>query len=271
MKPDAPDDIRGEFNPIATRTPGLQICEHLPLLAERSELWSLVPLADAPVQRTLGWGITSCSPGRSEAAGGLRRLSKPQGQRLARRSPRWRRGLADRATTCRRPWCCPKVLIHRDGPRDSRPVRRRDGLRSAIRGSSRPRRFSPTSYGAFPEYGFHHATRQMNPQARDFQAPNLTLPEGMDPRPRSIGGWSCWTRHRDQQAACWNAIAETETFDRYRQRAISLLGRCRDASAPSTSTNADPQGARSLRPQHVRLVAADGAATGRGGRATWCR
>src|SRR5688500_13502478 len=41
-KPDAPDGIRGEFNPIATRTPGVQICEHLPLLAQRSQLWSLV-------------------------------------------------------------------------------------------------------------------------------------------------------------------------------------------------------------------------------------
>ena len=30
LKPDAPDDIRGEFRPIATSLPGLQICEHLP-------------------------------------------------------------------------------------------------------------------------------------------------------------------------------------------------------------------------------------------------
>ena len=36
MKPNAPADIRGEFNPIATSTPGLQICEHLPALAKRS-------------------------------------------------------------------------------------------------------------------------------------------------------------------------------------------------------------------------------------------
>ena len=42
MKPDAPDLIRGEFRPIATRTPGIQICEHLPLLAERSHHWALV-------------------------------------------------------------------------------------------------------------------------------------------------------------------------------------------------------------------------------------
>src|SRR5690606_10359678 len=42
MKPDAPEDVRGEFRPISTRTPGLQICEHLPMLAQRSQQWSLV-------------------------------------------------------------------------------------------------------------------------------------------------------------------------------------------------------------------------------------
>src|SRR5271165_3033828 len=42
LKPDAPAEIRGEFKPIATRTPGIQIVEHLPLLAQRSHLWSLV-------------------------------------------------------------------------------------------------------------------------------------------------------------------------------------------------------------------------------------
>ena len=41
-KPDAPDDIRGEFRPIATRTAGVHICEHLPRLAERSHQWAIV-------------------------------------------------------------------------------------------------------------------------------------------------------------------------------------------------------------------------------------
>src|SRR5262245_59247744 len=40
-KPEAPDSIRGEFSPIATRTPGIEISEHLPLLAQRSHLWAL--------------------------------------------------------------------------------------------------------------------------------------------------------------------------------------------------------------------------------------
>src|SRR5438132_206915 len=33
LKPDAPSHVRGEFNPIATNVPGIQICEHLPRLA----------------------------------------------------------------------------------------------------------------------------------------------------------------------------------------------------------------------------------------------
>src|SRR3990170_4884094 len=41
LKPAAPDTVRGEFQPMATRTPGIGICEHLPLLAERSHLWAL--------------------------------------------------------------------------------------------------------------------------------------------------------------------------------------------------------------------------------------
>src|SRR4051794_29052227 len=28
LKPDAPKEFRGEFNPIATNVPGVQICEH---------------------------------------------------------------------------------------------------------------------------------------------------------------------------------------------------------------------------------------------------
>ncbi len=41
-KPDAPENIRGEFRPIATRMPGIHICEHLPRLAARSSKWALV-------------------------------------------------------------------------------------------------------------------------------------------------------------------------------------------------------------------------------------
>ena len=32
LKPNAPAEVRGEFKPIATNVPGIQICEHLPKL-----------------------------------------------------------------------------------------------------------------------------------------------------------------------------------------------------------------------------------------------
>jgi hypothetical protein len=42
MKPDAPDGIRGEFKPIDTAVPGIQICEHLPLLAAKADQLAIV-------------------------------------------------------------------------------------------------------------------------------------------------------------------------------------------------------------------------------------
>ena len=42
MKPEAPEKIRGPFKPIASRTPGLQICEHLPRLAGVSDKFGVV-------------------------------------------------------------------------------------------------------------------------------------------------------------------------------------------------------------------------------------
>ncbi|MDZ4689422.1 MAG: DUF1501 domain-containing protein [Planctomycetaceae bacterium] len=42
LKPDAPAEIRGEFNPIATSVPGVFIGEHLPKLAARAHRYALV-------------------------------------------------------------------------------------------------------------------------------------------------------------------------------------------------------------------------------------
>src|ERR1041385_4461503 len=37
LKMDAPLEIRGEFKPISTNVPGIQICEHLPRLAKMTD------------------------------------------------------------------------------------------------------------------------------------------------------------------------------------------------------------------------------------------
>src|SRR5678809_1601440 len=42
LKMDAPKEIRGEFKPISTKVPGIQICEHLPKLAGMTDRLAIV-------------------------------------------------------------------------------------------------------------------------------------------------------------------------------------------------------------------------------------
>jgi hypothetical protein len=42
LKPDAPVEIRGEFKPIQTSLPGVQLCEHLPQLAQRLDRFAII-------------------------------------------------------------------------------------------------------------------------------------------------------------------------------------------------------------------------------------
>lgn len=42
LKPAAPAEIRGEFQPIATSVPGISLCEHLPRLAQRADQLAIV-------------------------------------------------------------------------------------------------------------------------------------------------------------------------------------------------------------------------------------
>jgi hypothetical protein len=42
LKPDAPEEYRGEFNPIQTTVPGIEICEHLPKLASVMDKFAIL-------------------------------------------------------------------------------------------------------------------------------------------------------------------------------------------------------------------------------------
>ena len=42
MKPDAPSEYRGPLSPIRTNVPGIEICEYMPLLAQRADRFSLI-------------------------------------------------------------------------------------------------------------------------------------------------------------------------------------------------------------------------------------
>src|SRR4051812_2047013 len=42
LKPDAPREFRGEFSPIKTNVAGIEICEHMPLLAQMADKYSVI-------------------------------------------------------------------------------------------------------------------------------------------------------------------------------------------------------------------------------------
>lgn len=41
-KPDAPEEVRGEFATIGTKIPGVRFCEHLPRLAQQADRWAIL-------------------------------------------------------------------------------------------------------------------------------------------------------------------------------------------------------------------------------------
>jgi uncharacterized protein (DUF1501 family) len=55
LKPRAPSDVRGPFCPIRTCVPGVELCEHFPLMATRAEHFALVRSVhhdEAPIHET---------------------------------------------------------------------------------------------------------------------------------------------------------------------------------------------------------------------------
>jgi hypothetical protein len=80
--------------------------------------------------------------------------------------------------------------------------------------------FHNTSYGAFPQYQFDHQERGQKDDRR-FQAPNLALPEGVDPL--RFSGRTNLLQTLQHQREELDRAANTQSFDSLRQGVISLL------------------------------------------------
>jgi len=217
MKPEAPDNIRGEFKPIATATPGLQICEHLPQLAQRSHLWALC--------RSLSHSTNGHSEGHLFMLAGRSVLSP--GWDANRPSPTDWPSIASVAGAVTRPRnnLPPAVVLPDRIIQDSRLI-----VPGQFAGMMGPRHdpwfieaspFSPRGYGAYPEFEFDHQERPGMPRRTTFEAPNLTLPE--DFAKDRLGRRLDLLRHIDEQRRDLDTFARIGSFDRYRQSAISLL------------------------------------------------
>jgi len=222
LKPEAPDGIRGEFNPIATQTPGIEISEHLPGLAQRSNQWSLVRSLTHPTNgHTLGHYFM------------LTGRSKKSPQFVGDRKPRatdWPSiasivgdALPNRTNNLPPAIVLPERLVHWSGGVIP-------GAYGGLMGPHRDPFFieaspygNPFWRGAYPEYTFpnHGKKPPESPDERVYQAPNLTLPAGLSSKRMSnrldlLGSI-------DQQRREMERSAEFEKYDRHRQSAISLL------------------------------------------------
>ncbi|MBI3823879.1 MAG: DUF1501 domain-containing protein, partial [Planctomycetes bacterium] len=186
MKPNGPVDFKGEFNPIATRTPGIQICEHMPMLAQRSQHFALVRSLthtnnghDAATYLML--------TGRSQLPSTFR-SSRPSGTDFPSIA-----AIAGAMTQRRGIWPGSAVLPEKIYHSNTGIY---PGQFAGLMGSRHEPWFlemtdKPHAYhsysGAFPEYLFDLHKGELSDR-RDwrFEVPNLTLPEGaLDPRHRS--------------------------------------------------------------------------------------
>jgi hypothetical protein len=233
MKPDAPAEIRGEFKPIATRTPGLQIVEHLPMLAQRSHLWALC--------RSLTHPTNDHSAGHMIMLSGRTQL--PTGFNPSAPKPTDWPSIASIAGAVTRPRnnlppaaVLPDRLVHFSG-------RVIPGQFAGVMGQTRDpwfieaSPFDPLGYGAYPQYSFDHQERGKESKTKQFQAPSLTLTEGIAGRLDDRLGL---LRRIDTQRRDLERTAAVENYDRFRQGTLAMLTSARVRQAFDV-TRAEPR------------------------------
>jgi hypothetical protein len=217
LKPEAPAEIRGEFRPIATRTPGIRICEHLPQLAQRSHLWALVRSLSHP-SNSHSHGHAMMLTGHTDLAPGFdaNRPTPTEWPSIAAVAGQVtpRRGVLPPAIVL------PEKLIHRTG-------RVIPGQFAGQMGPARDPWFIEASpfrssvYGAYPQYAF--TMQPEAPHVRDdspFRAPSLSLPTGvtsgqMDRRVGLLGAV--------ERRTPAGPVPAVRHFERNRGLALSLL------------------------------------------------
>jgi hypothetical protein len=216
-KPDGPLDIRGDFAAIATRTPGLQVSEHLPLLARRSESWAVCrSLTHRSNDHSAAHHIMLT--GRSDLPAGF----DPNGPKpgdwpsLA--------ALAGDVLPSRRSLpaaiVLPERLVHRTG-------RTIPGQSAGVLGPGRDPWFldcspyNPSTYGAYPEFLFHHRDGAATRHDIAFRSLDLTIPQSLMGG-RLLDRVALRDRLEGDRRRLGHA-ADTGSFDRYRDMATSIL------------------------------------------------
>jgi arylsulfatase A-like enzyme len=79
----------------------------------------------------------------------------------------------------------------------------------------------PAHYGAYPEYLFHHEKGAATDAGLVFQAPHLSMPQGLNEE--RVLNRVALRDGLEKQSRIYEAMADDGSFDNYRQAALSLL------------------------------------------------
>lgn len=219
LKPEASETVRGEFSPIATRTPGIQICEHLPMLAQRSDKYALI--------RSMATGSNgheiACHmllTGRLDLPAGFSTQNVPNPNEwpsMPALVNYLRRG---RGTENLPPAVVlPEPSINEAGKVRPGQYAGRLGPRWDAWHLHMASRCS-LGNGACPHCFRFEAVPFRHESPTIFETPSLALPEGGPPRLRGRLGL---LEHIEQQRRGLETLAESQRLDRHRQQAISVL------------------------------------------------
>lgn len=217
LKPESPAAVRGDFLPIATRTPGIEIGEHLPRLAMRSDRYALVR------------SISTNSSGHGEACHMLLagRLDPAPGFVMGRSpSPTEWPSLASQVTYAVRPQRSLPAAVVLPQPSVNESGEVRPGQYAGRMGS----RYEAwhvniasqcaLGNGACPNCFRFEGTPYEHGSPTIFETPMLTLPEGGQSRfGRRLG----LLRHVEEQQRRLERTAEATRVDTQREQAISVL------------------------------------------------
>jgi hypothetical protein len=199
LKPDAPAEVRGEFKPIACRTPGLLIGEHLPRLAACSDKYAIV--------RSMTHGLPSHEHATHMVLTGIDKMPVGSSHMASRND-----------------WPC-----FASGLDFVRP--RRDGIPNGVMLPTYLNNgygFSGHDGGVLgAKYDPWHV--KQDPNAAGFRVDNLSLPVGL-----SVGDLDNRTRllaDLDRQKAALESARPESEFRGFQERAISTLSASRLSQA----------------------------------------
>ena len=212
MKPDAPDGIRGEFKPVASSVPGIQMSEHLPRLAKLMHHFSLARSLNHRAQNAHAVAVYTSITGHDKGDAAVIVGNSPEdyptlGSVLQMKRPPLRQVM-------------PHVVL---------PYKTKEGAAGPPQ---------PGFFGGFIGQGYDPLFVLNNPNDPSFRVPELTLSDDVNP-PRLAA-------RRDLLDQIGKGLVDptqlsgVEALDQFQQRAFDLLSASAAREAVNLSAENNP-------------------------------